>query len=82
MREEADCSGLVDGEGVRSGMLSSLARMEVSFPKGGKGERLVSQINRAPTEADALFLIEQPPKALTNDIFCTVRDASLCLSVG
>ena len=30
MREETDCSGLVNGEGVRSGMLSSLARKHPS----------------------------------------------------
>jgi hypothetical protein len=51
MREEADCSGLVNGEGVRSGMLSSLARMGLSFQ--GRRGRLVSPIKGALTEGDA-----------------------------
>ena len=40
-------------------------------------------MKRAPTEADALLLLEQPPKALTSAPFCAVRDvASLCLSAA
>ena len=44
MREEADCSGLVNGEGVRSGMLSSLARMK-AFSPGRRGKRQHGQID-------------------------------------
>jgi len=38
MREEADGSGVVNGQGVHSGMLSSLARMAASSP-GRRGSR-------------------------------------------